>query len=65
MIKPINSTDEFFEKLTAEEKVENLDKLFHIQAMNEEYETMIECKTLYNSMNAGSIKSARNFYLTN
>ena len=64
MLKPINSTDEFFERLTAEGKVKDLNKPSHIQAMNKMNEGIYEDKTLYNSMNAGSIKSARDFYLT-
>ena len=64
MIKPINSTDEFFEKLEREGKVKYLDKPEHYRAMEKMNEGMMETRREYLRMNIESERSARDCYLT-
>ena len=62
MIKKINSTDEFFEKLEREGKVKCLNKPEHYRAIEEMNEGMRETRREYIRMNIESEISARDFY---
>ncbi len=62
--KPINSTDEFYKKLEREGKVRNLNSPEDYKRQKEMNEGLEEDRRDYLSMNAGSIRSAGEFYFT-
>ena len=61
--KPINSTDEFFEKLEREGKVKYLDKPKHYEAMEKMNEGMVETMRESKRMQAESWISAGKTYI--
>ena len=64
MIKKINSTDEFFEKLEREGKVKYLDKPKHYESMERVNEGMEETMRESKRMQAESWRRAGDFYFT-
>lgn len=63
MLKPINSADEFFEKLEREGKVTLLNRPEDYKKQKRLDELCREAKILFQSMNAGSIESAKHCYV--
>lgn len=61
--KPINSTDEFYKKLEREGKIKNLNSSEDLERQKRMNEGLEETKRDYLRMNAGSIISAREFYI--
>ena len=61
--KPINCTDEFFEKLEKEGKVRTLNSRGHLERQKRMDEGLEETRIEYLRMNHGSIISARNCYI--
>ncbi|PIX32759.1 MAG: hypothetical protein COZ59_12285 [Bacteroidetes bacterium CG_4_8_14_3_um_filter_31_14] len=62
--KPINCTDEFFEKLAADGKVTTLNQPNHIKAINEVNSTMEETRRAFQEMDKQSQISASKVVLT-
>lgn len=62
--KPINSTDEFFEKLEREGKVRNLNSPEDLERQNKLNEGCLEVRRDYLILNANSIRSARECFVS-
>lgn len=61
--KPINNTDKFFEKLEENGKSKTLNSSEYIERQNRMNEGMAEVRRDFLRRDAGSIISARDFYI--